>query len=62
MSRYEPENTVECPICGRMHADPDKLTVCTACNDQGWWIDPAGGTHQDDSTQEEFIDPAKMYE
>jgi len=47
----------ECPVCGK----PTDSEVCNVCEDLGWWVDPTGGTHQD-NPENEFIDPAKMYE
>lgn len=31
--------------------------VCETCEENGYWIDPAGGVHQGDDE-----DPAAMYE
>jgi hypothetical protein len=33
------------------------LDFCQECEDEGWWIDPAGGVHQPGEE-----DPAAMYE
>lgn len=46
----------DCPSCGSK-TNHKGAGVCENCEDQGVWIDPAGGVH---SNNEE--DPASMYE
>jgi len=51
----------DCPVCNRKTTA--KWGVCDSCEDEGYWIDPAGGLHHDEGTAaDEFEDPAKMYE
>ena len=52
-----------CPACGKEinKNDPSEEGndgVCNSCEDKGFWVDPAGGVHQEG----EDYDPAAMYE
>lgn len=45
-----------CPICEDLTTDINGSGTCNECEQQGFWVDPAGGTHYGDD------DPAAMYE
>lgn len=47
----EEEN--KCEKCKK----PGESPLCSACEEEGWWIDPSGGLHSPDDD-----DPASMYE
>ena len=49
----------ECPKCGNMTTDNGYAGVCKECEDAGFWVDPAGGIHNDSDPD---YDPARMYE
>lgn len=53
------EEKKDCPGCSKLVTadESDVMGFCTACDDLGLWMDPAGGVH---APGEE--DPAKMYE
>ena len=46
-----------CPRCHKQIQLADYIGgVCSKCDAQGWWVDPAGGLHHGEDN------PAKMYE
>jgi len=52
-----------CPKCGNMTSHIGShigAGVCKDCEDAGFWIDPAGGLHNDEGDSN--YDPASMYE
>lgn len=56
------EHDLRCSGCNRLFSAPLNVTefICTDCENEGWWIDPAGGIHEPDNG--DFEDPAAMYE
>lgn len=50
--------TDKCLVCGETS---NKSSLCDKCENDGWWIDPAGGVHSPD-LEDDFADPAAMYE
>lgn len=53
----------QCPICEKNAELIPGAGTCKSCADAGWWIDPAGGVHYGlDVDDDDFDDPAKMYE
>lgn len=57
------DHDLACSGCGNIHVAPKHVQqfLCNSCEDAGWWIDPSGGIHQPDD-EEDFEDPAAMYE
>jgi hypothetical protein len=50
----------KCPNCGKeIEISESSEGVCLSCNIEGFWVDPAGGVHNDDG--DEGYDPAAMY-
>jgi len=57
------EKKYQCCYCGTFVSEDYFVfgaNTCVQCNDQGIWIDPAGGIHHNGN--DEDYDPAKMYE
>ena len=55
----------ECPGCGKsveFGSQEGGAGVCNDCEENGLWVDPAGGVHQEPENDEDFYDPASMYE
>ena len=50
----------ECHVC-QDKAERNTGGFCDFHAEQGWWVDPAGGVHEPD-TEDNFHDPAAMYE
>lgn len=61
-------NTIKCDVCKAVipnDKDYEHPFICDACEDKGWYIDPAGGIHyqnDDDESEDDFEDPVAMYE
>jgi len=54
-----------CPVCDKKVTTKEFVGgVCEKCDEEGFWMDPAGGIHYSDPNgdPEDFEDPAKMYE
>jgi len=51
--------TWNCPVCGNQLNVISGSGVCTPCENNGWWVDPVGGLHNDG--EDEDYDPAAMY-
>ena len=53
----------KCPACNiSFHIKDIVGGVCSACDEKGFWMDPAGGLQFDEPGSDEFSDPAAMYE
>jgi len=61
MGNTEVEKKVhKCENCGTIISKEEKsknFGLCNFCEEEGFWIDPAGGVHSGDDS-----DPASMYE
>lgn len=63
------KSTMKCDICEKVHEviyhpmnewavkNGCFILICKDCENEGYWIDPAGGLHHPNED-----DPAKMYE
>lgn len=50
----KPDDVGDCYVCSALAVDSN---LCEDCEENGYWIDPAGGVHSSDEE-----DPAGMYE
>ena len=51
----ETKEEIKCWVCG-IESDGN---LCQICEEQGYWIDPAGGLHDPDEEPEDY---ARAYE
>lgn len=57
------ETFICCPVCGEVRLINESCAgCCSECECKGVWIDPAGGIHHESSDDDDFYDPAAMYE
>lgn len=48
---------IKCLVCGEVNDE----SICVTCDENGYWIDPAGGIHCDDPDDDNWSDPTELY-